>query len=539
MQPSENFSDSDNTDNHIASNRGAIVPQTLASEGSLVNDASDLVRKLSLDSNAITPGDSQDLKWSSSLQNLLDRPPAKLPRHLMFGGAVFIAIFGLWSGLGHVEEIGHASGKLVPQGETYKIHPVESGKVSGILVEEGDAVRSGQLIARLETDLAEQEVARLDRKIADYQSELLQKQGLLERLHLEAGSNAEISAAETKVKKIALADAEQKAAIARQLLARLRLEKAAYQQQQALLQPLLAVSQERLVQLEEEAKAHRERLRRLEPLAQDGAVSLEYVFNAEQSLRKTQQETARSTLQEVAGTQERLFQITQTLRELDNRIVQSEGDLAASLSAIELLETEVRQKLAQEASTELEAQQRSQKLEVEITQLKSQLAEAQALLASAQTKLERSFLRAQVDGVISSLKIENEGEVVQPGQTVAEIAPEESPLVLSAALPSTEAGFVEVGMEVHVKMDAYPYQDYGIVSGKVLSISPDAIADEQLGIVYMLEVVLAQDYVIEDREKVAFQAGQTAVADVIIRRRRLAAYLLDPIRKLREDGINL
>ena len=94
-------------------------------------------------------------------------------------------------------------------------------------------------------------------------------------------------------------------------------------------------------------------------------------------------------------------------------------------------------------------------------------------------------------------------------------------------------------MPVQLKLDAYPYQDYGVVSGKVTSISPDAKPDEKLGPVYRVKVELDRNYITDEDKRIPFKAGQTASADIIIRRRRIAEMLLDPIRQLQKGGINL
>jgi hemolysin D len=94
-------------------------------------------------------------------------------------------------------------------------------------------------------------------------------------------------------------------------------------------------------------------------------------------------------------------------------------------------------------------------------------------------------------------------------------------------------------MEVQVKFDAYPYQDYGIVSGEVTDISKDSKSDEKLGQVYTVEIDLDKDYVTDDGQKIEFRAGQTATADIVIRRRRIIDVLLDPIRQIGQDGNKL
>ena len=106
-------------------------------------------------------------------------------------------------------------------------------------------------------------------------------------------------------------------------------------------------------------------------------------------------------------------------------------------------------------------------------------------------------------------------------------------------MPNREAGFVEEGMPVQIKLDAYPYQDYGIISGKVISISADAEPHEQLGQVYRVNVELERDYISSNQQTIEFKAGQTATAEIVIRQRRIADILLDPVRKLQKDGIDL
>jgi hemolysin D len=146
---------------------------------------------------------------------------------------------------------------------------------------------------------------------------------------------------------------------------------------------------------------------------------------------------------------------------------------------------------------------------------------------------------APVGGILSSLKVANEGEVLQPGDTLAEIAPASAPLVLSAMLPSQEAGLVETGMPVNIKFDAFPYQDYGIVEGTVLSISPDAEVSEATGAIYHVEVALSETAMEHEGKAVPLRAGQTATAEIIVSKRRIISLVLDPIRKLQNSNISL
>jgi HlyD family secretion protein len=94
-------------------------------------------------------------------------------------------------------------------------------------------------------------------------------------------------------------------------------------------------------------------------------------------------------------------------------------------------------------------------------------------------------------------------------------------------------------MPVKVKFDAYPYQDYGVIEGTLTSISPDTKTEPNQPPVYQLEVELEQSYVIENNEEIPFKPGQTATADIIIRQRRIADVLLEPLQKFQKNGIEL
>ncbi|NJM28148.1 MAG: HlyD family efflux transporter periplasmic adaptor subunit [Pseudanabaena sp. RU_4_16] len=106
-------------------------------------------------------------------------------------------------------------------------------------------------------------------------------------------------------------------------------------------------------------------------------------------------------------------------------------------------------------------------------------------------------------------------------------------------MPSREAGFVQPGMPVQLKFEAFPYQEYGIIPGKVMEVSPDAKPDEKLGTVYQVRVELERNSVASHQGTVKFKAGQTASAEIVLRRRRIVDILLDPIKQLQKGGISM
>jgi HlyD family type I secretion membrane fusion protein len=420
--------------------------------------------------------------WSSAIQDTLDQPPSTLPMRVVAGGMLFCCAFLTWAWFGQVEEVGHARGRLVPQGEVYKVQVAEPGEVAKITVEEGQQVKAGQLIAELDDRLARAEVDRLEDNLAAYQIELFQIQMQIDRNRLETQTRRAISAAETRAQKAAIVQAQTSITTHREILA----------------------------QTQTEAEAHQARLERLRPLVLEGAIA-----------------------------EDRLFEIEQALRDRQRVIIQSQGSIQQSIAEADQLQAELIQKQAEGEQSTLEAQQQLYELEMAATQLQAKITETKNLLRAAQTRLEQMFVQVPVDGTVYSVKIRNIGEVAQPGQTIAEIAPNHAPLVLSALLTNREAGFVKVGMPVQVKFDAFPYQDYGIVPGRVITVSPDAEKHEQLGEVYRVEIALDRSSIATPRQMIEFKAGQTATAEIIIRQRRVLDILLDPIKQLQKSGLSL
>ena len=478
-------------------------------------------------------------RWSPAMQSLLEEPPSNLPLRLIVGAIVFFLSFTIWAWFGEVEKIGKAQGKLVPKGETYKIESLDSAKVSQIDVKEGEEVKAGQLIAQLDSEREQREVNSLTQMLLAYRSQSDQKRQLLKKAKVERKTQNSIAQAEIQTQESAIASAQEQAKVTSQLLVQQESELAAYTTRQKQVRDLTGIEQEKLAQINSELNEHQKRVDRLKPLLEQGAISQESYFQATQAQRQAKQQLIDSKLQNISNISEQIFQSEQSLREMATRITQSQGELTSTRKEIERLQAELAHKKAERLRSQLETEQKIQQLKLEINQTNAKITETQNQLANAQSELDQRFLRSPVAGTVLAFNVTNTGKVVQAGETIAEIAPHGSPLVLSAMLRDRDAGFVEREMPAQVKFDAYSYQDYGVTPGKVISISSDTKTDEKLGAVYEVKIALDRNYITSDLKKVSFKPGQTASADIVIRRRRVIDVLLDPIKKLEQDGIDM
>lgn len=478
--------------------------------GTMTTDA--VMPQVAVDAPASSsePSSSPPGKWSTSLQNVLDRPPPSLPDRLVVGGVIFCAAFGAWATTSQIEEVGRAQGRLIPQGEPYKVHPTVSGKIAHVYVQEGQAVKAGQVVAELDKEIALNRVEALRQERGSYEKELLQTENLIDKTQSEAQTRLAISDAEIRAQEAAIAQAQAKLQGGDTAIAQTE-EKA-------------QINQAVLAQLQDDASNQKERLTRWQYLVDQGALARDQLFQAQQQFGERQR-----TITQQTGELQQTIAESQKMRSELQQVVAESQQLRARLA----------QKYAEGQNAQLQAQQAIQQLLLQRTQVIAKMQQSEKLLQQANVELNQLTLKAPVDGIVSALNIRNRGEVVQSGQTVTEIAPKTAPLVLVAALPTRDAGFVKVGDKVQIKFDAYPYQDYGIFEGKVSSLSPDVKVDERIGAVYRVEIVFDRHSISTPAQRTELRAGQTATAEIIVRRRTIAQMLLEPIRQLQKGGLSL
>ena len=111
-------------------------------------------------------------------------------------------------------------------------------------------------------------------------------------------------------------------------------------------------------------------------------------------------------------------------------------------------------------------------------------------LATLLLERKQSVVTAPVPGIVITPEPKI-GDVVPSGHTVAELA-RQGDLRLDVAIPAADVGHIRVGMPVRVKLEAYDYQDYGTLDGRVTFVSPDSVAAEPAGDTPALPVFTAR-----------------------------------------------
>lgn len=139
-------------------------------------------------------------------------------------------------------------------------------------------------------------------------------------------------------------------------------------------------------------------------------------------------------------------------------------------------------------------------------------------------------IQSPADGTVQELATYTVGGVVQAAQKMMVIAPDDDKMDVEVLVLNKDIGFVEQGQDAVVKIESFPYTRYGYLTGKVKSVSHDAVSHEQLGLVYTAVVSLDKHTLNIDGKAVNLTAGMNVTAEIKTGKRRVLDYLLSPLQ---------
>lgn len=158
----------------------------------------------------------------------------------------------------------------------------------------------------------------------------------------------------------------------------------------------------------------------------------------------------------------------------------------------------------------------------------NRLARLESEAESVEITLRQTTITAPTDGVLTTLEAASAGAVLQPGQTVATIAPAGTQLVIEAHVANKDMSSLETGLSARMKFDAFPWQDHGVVVGRVIAVAPDALTNKGQGSFYKVTILPE----LKGMQKIKLRPGLTATAEIVTERRTVLSFILEPFRKL-------
>ena len=262
------------------------------------------------------------------------------------------------------------------------------------------------------------------------------------------------------------------------------------------------------------------------------------------------------------GLKSELWQLDSQLKVQNERLELVEKELAAGtelagkgyMTAVELRKRqllELEQKQAASAISQRIAAKKNELKETEsnlsqlptvmqerVQTLRNQLAEVQQRATEVEGR-RAQVIRSPIAGRVATVQAKA-GQSADPTRLQMEIVPENSQLQAELFVPARAIGFVEVGQPVRILYDAFPYQQFGAQSGKVTSVSQTVLSAGQAGGPFELKQPAYRVIASLDRptidvngKPVALQPDMLLKGDIILERRSLASWLIEPLRSVR------
>jgi hemolysin D len=491
------------------------TPSSAATASARIIIFADHARKLGRAVARIRPEEERrrhdELAFLPAALEIVETPPSPLGRATTFSIIAVFAVAVAWACLGTVDIVAIAPGKLVPSGRTKTIQPFETGVVRSIKVHDGQAVKSGDVLIELDTTITAAELSHLKGDLVAAQLDAARTKAAL------AGNEDPLAAFKPP------ADATP---------TQIEMHRRFLVSQTAEQNAKLAAIDQQVKQKEAERatfEASMEKIKAtLAPLQQRVEIR-QQLFQKELGSKLTYL----TEYQEYVAQQQDIY--VQQRRS-------SEADAAISV----LMETRAKAVAEYERGL-FESLAKAEEKAAGLTQ--------DVIKAEQRTSLQK--LTAPIDGTVQQLAIHTIGGVVTPAQMLMLVVPTESRLEIEAMVSNRDIGFVEPGQDAAIKIDTFNFTRYGLLQGKVLSVSQDAItrnkpqdrgneapgaettSSEPKGqeLVYAARISIDRSQMEIENKRVNLSPGMAVTVEIKNGSRRIISYLLSPLARYKQESL--
>jgi len=445
-----------------------------------------------------------EVQFLPAALEIVETPPSPIGRAI---GVSIITIFCLallWAAFGKIDIVASAPGKIIPNGRTKVLQPYETGVIRAINVRDGQAVKAGEVLIELDPTMNKAERSHVQSDLMAAQLDVARLRAALEDSndplsHFVAPEGASAALVATQRRYLVDQTAERRAKLA------------------------TLDSQKRQKEAERATTAATiEKLEAVMPLIKQRVAIREELFNKELGSKIIYLEN----LQALVDNQKEV-------EVQKNRLRETEAAIAALTESRAQTEAEYRSSLYSDL---VEAERKAAGLSHDLERI------------SERTRLQ--LLTAPVDGVVQQLAVHTVGGVVTPAQALLVLVPSDSRLEIEANVSNRDIGFVHTGQDVEIKIDTFNFTRYGLLHGKVLSISHDSIVrdnpqnkpnDKMQGtdagssepagqqLVYHARISLDRPQMQIDDNLVNLSPGMAVTAEIKTGSRRVITYLLSPL----------
>jgi hemolysin D len=437
------------------------------------------------------PRSHDEVAFLPAALSLQESPPHPMPRRLAWLLMALFAVALVWACLGRVDIVAIAPGRIVVSDRTKVVQPLEASVVRRVLVKDGDRVQAGQVLVELDPTMAQADRGSVREQYLAALSDELRSSALLHAL--DGGRLEGVHSVEEGLPLPALLgqlQSEWQDIVSRR--GKLQAEIARKQAE-------LATARELLSKLETTLPLSRQRETDYRSLVAQGFIS----GHATQD-----------------RTRERL-ELESDLATQRAKVMEAQAGVTESNQALAAYLAEIRRALHDRQQTS--GTRRAQ-------------LQAEGVKAAQRERLTR--LEAPIQGVVQQLAVHSVGGVVTSAQPLMVIVPDSAEVTALVQVANLDIGFVNQGQRAEIKLETFPYTQFGTVPATVTVLGADAMTDDKTGIsTYPATLTLDRRHVRVDDKPVPISPGMNVTAEIKTGERRVIEFLLSPIVRTASESL--
>jgi len=431
--------------------------------------------------------DKLEYEFLPSALEIIETPTSTAGRLIIW--LVFLTILCsiLWACFAEMDEIVVATGKTTPYDDVKVIQPIENGIIEAVYVEDGQVVKQGDKLFEINSTIESSDLRNIERMLA---IEKMDKELLLIQLN-----NTNIDGS--------LKDYLTNQGIKTELIS------------DEIIDYAFQIINYDIKQQEDKEK---ELKKIIEERQKDLNTAKEDLNNVEKKY-----EIAKKSIGNVNEENP-----STSIIDGDALIYELEQQVKIAKDRCNNLEEQLKQA---EANLQANIEKYKYELMRDISEKEKNLQSYEESIIKAKEFVDNQKILSPIEGSVYNISSFGVGSVVSREENLIAIVPKDSKLIIEADVKNRDIGFVNVGQEVEIKMEAFDYQKYGTIKGKVTYVSPNSIISEKGELTYKIKVELEQNYLIVDGVEKNILPGMTSQIDIKIGKRKVIDFFISPIKK--------
>lgn len=426
-------------------------------------------------------GQREQLRYLSHSARLQETLPSHMAKVTIVAISFTVVSFVSWAAFANINEVARAPGEVVPQGFQQIVQHLEGGLVTEILVEEGRMVEKGDLLLRMKSTGATEDLGQIEEKQRALSLQNERLRAFIEDRNPDysniGGATQEQIASQQKMYNAMIAARQSERDVIEEQIKQKQSSISALQSRQSAVMQNLQITNDLLD--------------RKSQLFSNGYVSKISYLETQQDANALKGENLQLGAQ-ISEARSSVKEYRERLNSLDTRFRDE------AWRQLETVEAEIAQNLK--------------------------------IAEKMKNRVDRQDIVAPVRGMIKNLNVSTVGGVAAPGQPLLEIIPMDRPMIVDIKISPRHIGHLTVGQPVQVKVSSFDYARYGAIAGELEYISASTFQTEQGDRYYKGRVRLAQNHVGPKADRNVVIPGMTVMADIVTGDKTIMQYLLKPIQ---------